>query len=153
MNHASITLRRARADEGPQLADIAREAYGKYEGMLAEPPAPILLDYQMVASSGCTYVAEDAGRLVGMVTVESADPHLVLRNLAVSPVSQGRGVGRRLVALVEDLARTGEKRGVRLWTRAEMSDNIAFYKSLDYVVTHSEQTAEATRVHFCKELA
>jgi ribosomal protein S18 acetylase RimI-like enzyme len=153
VNDPRILLRPVRPDEGPQLAEIAREAYGKYAGLLAEPPAPLLLDYDEVAGSGRTYVAEDAGRLLGMVTAEPGEHDMVLRNLAVRPASQGRGIGRRLAVLVEELARTRDKRGVRLWTRAEMSDNIAFYKSLDYIITHSEQTAEASRVFFCKDLA
>lgn len=150
MNDHRILLRQARSDEGPQLAAIAAEAYGKYAGQLAEPPAPLLLDYDEVARAGRTYVAEDAAGLLGMVTVEPGDPHLVLRNLAVRPSDQGRGIGRRLVALVEDLARTAQQRGVRLWTRTEMSETIAFYKSLDYVVTHFDQTADASRVFLCK---
>lgn len=151
MNDHRILLRRARPDEGPQLAQIAAEAYGKYVGQLAEPPAPLLLDYDEVARAGRTHVAEDAAGLLGMVTVEPGSPHFVLRNLAVRPASQGKGIGRLLVALVEDLARTADQQGVRLWTRTEMSDNIAFYKSLDYVVTHFEQTAEASRVFLCKD--
>ncbi|HEY1620916.1 MAG TPA: GNAT family N-acetyltransferase, partial [Streptosporangiaceae bacterium] len=100
-----------------------------------------------------TYVAELAGQVLGMVTVEPDDPYLILRNLAVHPASQGQGVGRRLALLVEEIARSRNLRGVRLWTRAEMLDNIAFYTRLDYVLTHSEQTPKATRVFFRKELA
>jgi len=151
-NNAHITLRPAGPDDSGQLAEIAREAYGKYLEMLDEPPAPILLDYDEVAASGRTYVAVEADRVLGMVTVEPGEPHLILRNLAVRPSRQGGGIGRVLVSLVEDMARENDLSGVRLWTRAEMSDNIAFYKGLDYVVTHSEQTEKASRVFFCKEL-
>lgn len=151
-NNAHVVLRPAGPDDSPQLAEIAREAYGKYLGLLDEPPAPILLDYDEVASSGRTYVAVEADEVLGMVTMEPREPHLILRNLAVRPSRQGRGIGRILVSLVENTAREGNLRGVRLWTRAEMSDNIAFYKGLDYVVTHSELTEKARRVFFCKEL-
>lgn len=144
-------LRPARPGDGMLLAALAQEAYGKYQGMLAEPPAPVLLDYDAVASSGLTYVAENARDVVGMVTIEPDDPYLILRNLAVLPSRQRRGLGKRLVRLVEDMAVARGLRGVRLWTRAEMHDNIAFYRSLDYTITHSEQTAEAHRVFLLKQ--
>jgi GNAT superfamily N-acetyltransferase len=134
------------------LAAIAREAYAKYAGLFDEPPAPILFDYEEVASSGRTYVAVEGGEVQGMVTIEESGGYLILRNLAVRPSLQRRGIGRKLVLLVEELARTRNLGGVRLWTRAEMSDNIAFYERLDYEVTHVERSATASRVHFRKEL-
>jgi ribosomal protein S18 acetylase RimI-like enzyme len=151
-NDAQVVLRSARAEDSRQLAEIAREAYGKYLGLVDEPPAPILLDYDDVASSGRTHVAVEAGRILAMVTIEPDDAYLILRNLAVRPSYQGRGIGRMLVSLVEDAARAAGLRGVRLWTRAEMVDNISFYKSLDYIVTHSEQSEKAHRVFLRKEL-
>jgi ribosomal protein S18 acetylase RimI-like enzyme len=150
---AQQVLRLARPDDSVQLSAIATAAYGKYAGLVDEPPAPTLLDYERVAAAGRTYVAELAGQVLGMVTVEPDDPYLILRNLAVHPASQGQGVGRRLALLVEEIARSRNLRGIRLWTRAEMLDNIAFYTRLDYVLTHSEQTPKANRVFFRKELA
>jgi ribosomal protein S18 acetylase RimI-like enzyme len=151
-NDVQVVLRLARAGDSRQLAIIAQEAYGKYRGLVDEPPAPILLDYDDVVSSGRTHVAVEASRILGMVTIEPDDHHLILRNLAVRPSSQGRGIAKRLVSLVEDMARASGLKGVRLWTRAEMVDNISFYKSLDYTITHSEQNEKAHRVFFCKEL-
>jgi len=54
---------------------------------------------------------------------------------------------------VEDIARADRLTGIRLWTRAEMHDNIAFYKRLDYVITHVEETATTNRVFFYKEIS
>jgi len=150
VRHTDAEVRLARPADSAELAVIAREAYGKYAGLLDEPPAPTLLDYEAVASSGRTYVAVEDGVVHGMVTVEESDGYLVLRNLAVRPSSQGRGIGTRLALMVEELARSRSLAGVRLWTRAEMSDNIAFYERLDYVLTHTEQSATARRVFFCK---
>ncbi|WP_328475826.1 GNAT family N-acetyltransferase [Streptomyces sp. NBC_00377] len=147
-----VGLRPAAIQEHGQLADIAREAYGKYLGLVDETPAPLLLDYREVAASGRCHVAASAEGILGMVTVETADPYLVLRNLAVRPSAQGQGIGRNLVALVEEMARSAGMRGVRLWTRAEMTDNIAFYQGLQYVITHSEQNEHAHRVFLCKDL-
>jgi GNAT superfamily N-acetyltransferase len=145
-----LSLRQARPEDGERLAEIARQAYGKYRGMLVEPPAPILLDYELVAADGSTWVADCGDDSLGMVTVEPDEPDLILRNLAVIPAWQGRGIGSMLTAWVEDLARSTGMRGVRLWTRCEMWDNIAFYERLQYVVTHYERGAETNRVFFYK---
>lgn len=147
-----VGLRPASVQDHGQLADIAREAYSKYLGLVDEPPAPLLLDYRKVAASGRCHVAATAEGILGMVTVETVDPYLVLRNLAVRPSTQGQGIGRSLVALVEEMALSAGMRGVRLWTRAEMTDNIAFYQGLQYVVTHSELNEHAHRVFLCKDL-
>ena len=151
VDETQVRTRLARPDDSRELAEIAQEAYGKYTQVLIEPPAPLLLDYKKVASSGRTYVAE-ATELLGMVTIEPDGSYLILRNLAVRPACHGRGIGRKLVSLVEELARAGNMRAVRLWTRAEMHDNIAFYNRLNYVITHHEQNAQANRVFFYKEL-
>lgn len=150
---APLTLRLAQAADSGQLAEIARAAYGKYLDMVDEPPAPILLDYDRVAAVGRTHVAHVGGRILGMVTVEPDGRWLILRNLAVRPDLQGQGIGKRLVTLVEDMARSSGRDGVRLWTRAEMTDNVAFYQALGYVLTHSEKNDHAHRVFFRKELA
>lgn len=145
-------FRLARPQDSLQLAELAQEAYGKYDGLVAEPPAPILLDYAKVASLNRTYVLEEEGLIQGMVTVETSGDHLILRNLAVRPRLQGRGIGRDLARRVEGMARDRNKRGIKLWTRAEMVDNIAFYESLGYCLTHAESSGGAHRVHFVKNI-
>ncbi|GAB7183893.1 hypothetical protein ATKI12_3724 [Kitasatospora sp. Ki12] len=153
---AAVGIRPAAAADGEVLAEIAREAYGKYLGLVDEPPAPLLLDYREVAASGRCHVAVSDDGTLGMVTVETpedGDPYLVLRNLAVRPSCQGRGIGRKLVALVEEMARSAGLRGVRLWTRVEMVDNIAFYQGLRYEVTHTERNEHSHRVFLRKEIA
>jgi len=149
---AQIVTRVARPGDGERLAAIARDAYGKYLGLVDEPPAPLLLDYAQVAALGRTHVAVAGHEVIGMVTIEPDSPYLILRNLAVRPDYQGLGIGRMLVAFVEDTARDQGLRGVRLWTRAEMKDNIAFYLTLGYTLTHTEQHERANRAFFRKEL-
>lgn len=147
-----IQLRLALPEDGNQLAEIAHEAYGKYLDLVDEPPAPILLNYDEVAAAGRTHVAVTADRVLGMVTVEPSYPYLILRNLAVRPSCQGQGVGKRLVEVVEGVARSTRSKGVKLWTRAEMSGNLSFYRSLEYEITHSERNDRSHRIFFLKEL-
>lgn len=150
--HSALTgFRPASVQDSRQLEEIAREAYGKYLGLVDEPPAPLLLDYREVAASGRTHVAVSDDGVIGMVTVEPDDPYVILRNLAVHPVCQGQGIGKKLVVFVEEMARSAGLKGVRLWTRAEMVENISFYRRLGYVITHAERNEHAHRVFLCKE--
>lgn len=56
-----------------------------------------LQDYQVV---------RDAGGVLGCVALDEYSPSLVeLISLAVHPVAQGRGIGRRLILAAEELAR------------------------------------------------
>jgi GNAT superfamily N-acetyltransferase len=130
----------------------SQHAYSQYLGLVDEPPAPMLLDYAAVAAASKTYVLESGNTIQGMVTIEHQPPDLILRNLAVRPSCQGKGIGRRMVSWVEDMARRSAFEGVLLWTRAEMTDNIAFYSKLNYIITHTEQTVKANRVFFRKAL-
>lgn len=152
MKNNQLTLRLALPGESTQLADLAEQAYGKYRGQFSAPPAPLMLDYAAVAASGRTYVAVESHDVLGMVTIEPDGSHLILRNLAVHPSCQGRGIGSQLVSLVENLAREGSMGAVRLWTRLEMRENIAFYLRLNYTVTHCEQNGQASRIFFLKTL-
>jgi ribosomal protein S18 acetylase RimI-like enzyme len=146
-------FRLATAEDGDELAALAMSAYGGYLDQLAEPPAPMLLDYAVVAAANRTHVAVRDGVIAGMVTVEEDGTDLVLRNLAVLPSFQGRGIGRGMVAFVERLARERGHHCIRLWTRVEMRANIDFYVALDYAVTHTEQGGGANRIFFRKEIA
>ena len=57
-----------------------------------------LADYQVVRATD--------GAVLGCVALDEYSPSLVeLVSLAVSPSAQGRGLGRRLIAAAEDLAR------------------------------------------------
>ena len=57
-----------------------------------------LADYQVVRDTD--------GAVLGCVALDEYSPSLVeLVSLAVSPSAQGRGLGRRLIAAAEDLAR------------------------------------------------
>lgn len=57
-----------------------------------------LADYQVVRDTD--------GAVLGCVSLDEYSPSLVeLVSLAVSPSAQGRGLGRRLIAAAEDLAR------------------------------------------------
>ena len=88
----------------------------------------------------------------GVVSVEIDQSSIVLRNLAVRPSFQGKGIGRKLVDFVERKGKEHNLLRVRLWTREEMTDNIRFYRQLDYEVTHFERTKKYSRIFLEKNI-
>src|SRR3989454_6339459 len=65
------------------------------------------------------WVAEFDGRVVGCVTVEDRDEALELINIDVPRELQGRGIGTRMVRLVEERARGERQRAGHLGTSRE----------------------------------
>lgn len=81
------------------------------------------------------FVADVEGRLAGSVSFEQRDelPGLMhLFALAVLPELQGRGIGTRLVAAVEDEALARGLRGVHLGVAIDNDGALRLYRRLGY---------------------
>ena len=63
-----------------------------------------------------------------------------------------RGLGRRLLAQAEDLARRLGFQEARLFTNGAFAENIALYRHLGYRVTLEEPFLDGTVVHMTKTL-
>ncbi|MFV1991768.1 MAG: GNAT family N-acetyltransferase [Acidimicrobiales bacterium] len=103
-----------------------------------------LADLDARVGGGSVLVAVlSTGTIVGAVTyVPSADAHTYeftdpqgasLRHLAVSPVAQGQGIGRALVAHCVDLARKAGRDRVLLHTLASMDRALTIYLDIGFV--------------------
>lgn len=74
------------------------------------------------------YLLHDHGRLIGAVGLERYGRDGLLRSLAVAPVARGRGLGRALVAAVEQQARADGMEALLLLTQTAAP----FFASLGY---------------------
>lgn len=85
-------------------------------------------------------VAQDGGQVVGYLSLHQFIPlpshaHVLeINGLAVDPLHQGRGVGRRLVEAGVELARTRGARKVTLRVLAPNQAALALYGSCGFVV-------------------
>jgi GNAT superfamily N-acetyltransferase len=103
-----ISIRPARADEHTMLESLqwrgALSNPGDRDALLANPDAIALPIEQIL--EGCVFVAEDDSGIVGFAAVISrADGGAELDALFVEPHLWKRGIGRRLVDHVADVAR------------------------------------------------
>jgi GNAT superfamily N-acetyltransferase len=131
---------------------IAAAAYEPYASRMGQRPAPMTADYAQAVRSGWAWVAVEHGELVGFVIFVPQQDYLLLENVAVLPVVQGRGLGSRLLALAEDQARRLHLCEIRLYTNEAMTENLAYYPRHGYVETHRAEQDGFRRVFFRKRL-
>jgi GNAT superfamily N-acetyltransferase len=101
-----------RAAFTPYIRRLGREIKGDYYKWL---PASI--------ERGDVYVADEAGKLVGVAATERREAGLFLDRLAVDPAKQGTGLGSWLLVRLEEVARARGDRAMSLET-AEMMDHL-----------------------------
>ncbi len=78
---------------------------------------------------------EEAGQLLGCVYLEQKGDRLYLGMLTVSPEAQAGGIGKRLMAAAEQLARDWHCRAVRMTVIPQRHELIAFYERRGYQAT------------------
>ncbi|WP_117193105.1 GNAT family N-acetyltransferase [Rhizobium terrae] len=145
--------------------DIIRidERFGRWDELLAlilssfaymdgviEPPSSAhrltLASLAQKARDEIAFAAVEDGGLVGCVFCKPETDFLYLGKLAIAPAHQGRGVGRRLLAIAEEIARDRELSALRLETRIELAGNHATFARWGFEKTAENSHAGFTRV-------
>ncbi|MGC4110584.1 MAG: GNAT family N-acetyltransferase [Nocardioides sp.] len=149
-----LSLRRATAADAPLITQIAQEAYAHYVARLGgQRPYPMDLDYGAVVDEAETWVAEDAGDVVGFLVLVGEDDAMLLEGVAVSPAHQGRGAGRALLSWAEERAVADGYDRISLYTNQAMVENQALYERIGYVETDRATAHGFARVFYEKSLA
>jgi len=132
------------------MRELAEAAYEPYVARIGRRPAPMTADYASIAGSGNAWVAEQRGRLIGLLVLDPAEDHLLLDNVAVDPNAQGVGVGSRLLRLAEEQAEAQGLNELRLYTNEAMTENLTYYPRHGYHETHRATQDGYQRVFFTK---
>ncbi|MEQ6901344.1 GNAT family N-acetyltransferase [Nocardioides sp. YIM 152588] len=147
----TVTTRRARASDAGRLAEIAAASYLPYvERLGGTRPPPMVADYAAAVAEDLVWVAEVAGDRAGFVVVVDQPTTTLLKNVAVHPDWQGRGIGRLLIAIAEERARATGRGVVELYTNVVMVENIRLYARLGYAEVGRRTEHGFTRVFFEK---
>jgi ribosomal protein S18 acetylase RimI-like enzyme len=147
-----IELRQATIDDAAAIRALTRAAYAKWVKRTGREAKPMTADYDHAVRHHRFDLLEIDGRLAALIeTIEQPD-HLLIENVAVLPQHQGRGLGRRLLALAEDLARDHGHAEIRLYTNKLFVENIALYRRLGYRVDREEANERGVAVHMSKPL-
>jgi ribosomal protein S18 acetylase RimI-like enzyme len=152
MNRGDLEIRSARAENATAITECVAAAYRHYIDWTGKPPGPMLDDYREVIQQHCVLVLADEANIVGVLVLIRQTQGLLLDNVAVHPAYQGRGLGRKLMALAEDEARRLGLTTVTLYTNERMTENIELYKRLGYMETGRKTEQGYQRVYMRKEL-
>ena len=158
-------FRKAGPGDVAALSELARQAYAVYQPRMRQPPAPVTADYAAAVRAGGVWVAVRGGgeaaegQVVGMLELAEVEGEgaeggaLLLRNVAVHPAAQGRGLGSELLALAEREAERAGRTEIRLYTNEVMTENLVFYARRGYTMTGRAEQDGYRRVFFTRHLA
>jgi GNAT superfamily N-acetyltransferase len=102
------------------------------------------------------FVADEAGRIVGVAATERRESGLYLDRLAVDPAKQGSGLGGWLLARLEEVARARSDRTISLMTAEMMGHLLRLYGRHGFEIVHRGPPDHGKdahiRVHMVKRL-
>lgn len=131
-------LCRATPADAAAVRDLTRAAYAKWVSVIGREPAPMTADYDVAVRDHMVDLLHLDGALVALIEMRPEADHLLIVNVAVSPIYQGHGYGRTLLAHAEELARSLGLDEVRLYTNGSFADNVKLYKGVGYRVDREE---------------
>jgi ribosomal protein S18 acetylase RimI-like enzyme len=109
-------------------------------------------DYAAEIIAGRLLVIETDGAIVGYIICKSEPNAYLIENVAVHPMYQGKGYGRRLIERALAEARAAGFPTIRLYTNAAMTENLSLYRHLGFAETQRAITDGYHRVYMELEL-
>jgi phosphinothricin acetyltransferase len=78
------------------------------------------------------FVAEEAGAVLGTIALARKDGYGEVKSMFVDPAARGRGVGRALMAALEDHARAGGAHSLWAGVSAENPAGLGFHRAIGF---------------------
>lgn len=145
-------IRPATPDDVAAIERIVNDAYTHYVARIGATPGPMLDDYPARVAQGVVHVLESQDGIHGVIVLIPEPTCMLLDNIAVSPLAQGKGYGSALMQWAESVARQAGLAQIRLYTQEMMTENIAIYQRYGYVETHRAKEIGLSRVFMKKPL-
>lgn len=152
MSLGNLEIRPARAEDATAITECVAAAYQHYTPRIGKPPGPMLDNYRELIQQHSVPVLTEGATIIGVLVLIRQPQSLLVDNVAVHPDYQGRGLGRKLMALAEEEARRLEFTAVTLYTNERMTENIELYKRLGYTETERKTEQGYRRVYMRKSL-
>ena len=145
-------LERARGDDLPALLALQRSAYARNRTLLGVEPLPLLADYADIMRDMEVWLARRDKSLAGALILQPRDGDLLIWSIASDPAAQGGGLGRALLAAVEERARRLGRDVVRLYTGTLLTHLVGWYGRHGYQVERIENLSDRSITHMIKHL-
>ena len=147
-----MEMRQATAADADAIRGLTRQAYAKWVPLIGREPKPMTANYNEAVGKHRFDLLYVDGTLAALIETIRAADHLLVENVAVSPDFQGRGLGRKLMAHAEVLARELGFDTIRLYTNQRFAENVALYRRLGYQVDREEVVPVGVVTHMSKNL-
>lgn len=135
----------------PELLDLILSSFAYMNGRIDPPSSALSLTPAALKAKAAVeigYVALENGALAGCMFLRPEADCLYLGKLAVAPAWQGKGIGKRLLAVAETVARERGLRSIRLDTRIELTGNHAAFAALGFARTAEKSHPGYERVTY-----
>ena len=147
-----MDLRLATLADAAAIRELTRTAYAKWVPLIGREPKPMTANYDEAVTRHRFDLLHIDGTLAALIETIREPDHLLVENVAVSPAFQGRGLGRKLMAHAETLARELGLDTIRLYTNQRFVENIELYRKLGYVIDREEVVPVGVVTHMSKRL-
>jgi len=146
----SETIRIATLTDADAATALTRAAYAKWVPLIGREPLPMKADHAAHIRDHRADLLLVGDEVAALVEIIQRHDDLLIENVAVAPLFQKRGYGRRMVAHAERLAVEASVEAVRLYTNAKFEDNIRLYVSLGYYIEREEAISDGVLIHMVK---
>lgn len=133
-----MRLRRAGPADAQAVGALTRAAYAKWVPLIGREPLPMRADPLAAIREHRVDLLVDGTAPIGLVETRLASDHLWIENLCVDPARQRQGLGPRLLAQAEALAREAGLPRLRLLTNPAFTGNVGFYQRHGFAVERVE---------------
>lgn len=136
---ADIAVRPIRPEDAGEVMTLQRAAFVQEALIYGTPNMPPLtqtlaeVEAELQQNDGC--VAHVGPRMVGAVRARRDGDLLLIGRLAIAPDMQGRGIGSRLLAAVEESGHRAGAAEAELFTGSLSEANLRLYEREGYVET------------------
>jgi GNAT superfamily N-acetyltransferase len=148
-----LPVRRAIDADVDAVRDLTRAAYTKWVPTIGREPKPMTADYAAAVRNHRIDLVHRDGRLVALIQMIDDVDHLLIENIAVAPAYQGCGLGKKLLAHAERIARSWGYATVRLYTNKIFAENIQLYLTQGYTIDSEETLTGGIVVHMSKQIS
>jgi len=149
---AGFSFRTAVLADAGDIRALTRRAYARWVPVIGREPRPMTADYEAAVQKHRIDLFYADGTLAGLIEMIPAADHLYIQNVAVAPECQGQGLGRKLLAHAEQVAKQLGHDETRLLTNQRMEDNIRIYQKFGYLIEKEDAEGGWFTTHMRKRL-